>query len=152
MRCAAYATGLAGPSNFTFLVTSVPTSRDAPCRGTNSRFGPLKSLPRKSMKIRSMCHCSPAISPQETSLQRENYRGLRHVVDRFVDAIDRRSSGSPLLNRDCRSLFEARCAREKILLRKNMAPSFEGDSDLRNLHSGSFAEAEEGPRHLPDVA
>jgi hypothetical protein len=98
-----------------------------------------------------MCHCSPAISLQETSLQRENYRGLGHVVDRFVDAIDRRFSGSPLLNRDCESLFEVRSARGEALSPKNMALSLQGDSDPRNMHSESFAEAEEGPRHPHNV-
>jgi hypothetical protein len=44
-------------------VTSVPTSRDAPCRGTNSRLRSLKSLPRKSVNIYSICHCSPPLSP-----------------------------------------------------------------------------------------
>ena len=82
----------------------------------------------------------------------ENYRVVGHAVDRFVDAIDRRFSCSPLLNRDYGSPFEFRCAREKVLLRKNIAPSLEGDSNPRNLHSGSFAEAEEGPRHPSDVA
>ncbi|PMD21298.1 hypothetical protein NA56DRAFT_645594 [Hyaloscypha hepaticicola] len=38
----------------------------------------------------------------------ENNRGVGHAVDRFVDAIDRRCSCSPLLNRDCGSLFQVR--------------------------------------------
>jgi len=40
-------------------------SRDAPRREMNSRFRPLKSLPRKSMKMWSIRHCSTAISPPE---------------------------------------------------------------------------------------
>jgi hypothetical protein len=133
------------------MLTCVPTSRDAPRHGTNSQFGPLNSLPRKSMKIRSMCHCSPAISLQETSLQRENYRGLGPAVDRFVDAVDRCFSGSPLLNRDCESLFKVRRARGKVLSRKNMPPSLEGHSDQRSVHSGSFAELHYLQRRAPKI-
>jgi len=40
-----------------------PRWRDARRRETNSRLRPLKSLPRKSINICSMCHCSPPISP-----------------------------------------------------------------------------------------
>jgi hypothetical protein len=81
----------------------------------------------------------------------ENYRGIGHAVDRFVDAIDRPLSCSPLLNRDCGSLFKVRSAGGKVLSKKNMAPSLEGHSDLRNMHSESFAGREEGPRQLSDV-
>jgi hypothetical protein len=55
----------------------------------------------------------------------ENERGVGHAVDPFVDAIDRRFSCSPLLNRDCGSLFEVRSARGKVLSGKDMALSFE---------------------------
>src|SRR6516162_3017298 len=68
----------------------------------------------------------------------ENYCGVSHVVDRFVDAIDRRFTCSPQLNRDCGSLFKVRSASGKVLSRKNMAPSLEGHSDLRNMLSRSF--------------
>jgi hypothetical protein len=44
-------------------LTSVPASRDAPCRETNLRFRHLKSLPRKSTNLLPICHCSSAISP-----------------------------------------------------------------------------------------
>ena len=54
-------------------VTSVPGSRDARRRETISRFGPLKSLPRKFIKMWSMCHCFTAISPPENqSVTRTN--------------------------------------------------------------------------------
>ena len=79
----------------------------------------------------------------------KNYRGVGHAVDRFVVAIARPFSCSPLLNRDCGSLSEVRCARKKVLSRKNMTPSLEGNSDLRIMHSGSFAETEEGPLRPP---
>jgi hypothetical protein len=44
----------------------------------------------------------------------ENYSGVGHAVDRFVDAIDRRFSCSPWLNRDCGSLFEVRRAKRRV--------------------------------------
>ena len=44
----------------------------------------------------------------------KNYRGVGYAVDRFINAIDRRLSCSPLLNRDCGSLFEVRSARQKV--------------------------------------
>ena len=59
------------------------------------------------------------------SVCNENYRGVRHAVDRFVDAIDRfvdaidrHFSCSPLLNRDCGSLFEVRSARGESFIKK----------------------------------
>jgi hypothetical protein len=63
-----------------------------------------------------------------------------HAVDRFVDAIDRHFSSSPLFNRDCVSLLEVRCARGEVLSPKNMVPSLEGNFDLSNMHSESFAD------------
>ena len=75
----------------------------------------------------------------------ENYCGVGHAIDRFVVAIARRFSGSPLLNRGCESLFEARCARGEALSPKNMTSSLEGDSNIRNTHSESFAERRRGP-------
>jgi hypothetical protein len=42
---------------------SVPGSRDALRRETTPRFRPLKSLPRESTKLMSICPCSTAISP-----------------------------------------------------------------------------------------
>ena len=74
-------------------------------------------------------------------VRNQNFRGIGHAINRFIDTIDRRFSYSPLLNRDCGSLFKVRYARKKVLSRKNMAPSLEGDFDLRKRHSGSFAEA-----------
>ena len=69
----------------------------------------------------------------------ENYGDIGHAVHHFVDAIDCYLNCSPLLNRDYRSFFEVRSARRKVLSRKNTALSLEAHSDLRNLHSGSFA-------------
>ena len=43
-------------------LTSVPGSRDAPCRETNLRSRHLKSLPRKSTKFLLICRYSSAIS------------------------------------------------------------------------------------------
>jgi hypothetical protein len=59
-------------------------SRETHGAEKNALFRHLKSLPRESLKLWSITHCSSAISPQETSLQRENYRGFGHAVDRFV--------------------------------------------------------------------
>jgi len=39
--------------------------------------------------------CSSAISPQETHLQTENYRGLGHAVDLFADGIRSRFGSNP---------------------------------------------------------
>jgi len=66
----------------------------------------------------------------------KNYRYVHHTVDRFVNAISRRFSYSPLLNRDCGSLVEVRSAKAKALLRNNMALSLEGHFNLRNMHLG----------------
>ena len=44
-------------------IMSVPGLRDAPRRETNQQFRPLKNLPRNSLKIWLMYHCSTAISP-----------------------------------------------------------------------------------------
>ncbi|OCK82308.1 hypothetical protein K432DRAFT_226131 [Lepidopterella palustris CBS 459.81] len=72
----------------------------------------------------------------------ENYRGVGYAIDYFVDAVDRPFRCSPLLNRHYRSLFEVRSARGKVLSRKSMTLSLEDHSNLRNMHSRSFA----GPR------
>ena len=82
----------------------------------------------------------------------ENYRGVGHAVHRFVDAIDRRFTCSPLLNRDCGGLFEFRRASEKALLRKNIALSLENNSNPKIMYSKSFAKAEEGPRYPRNIA
>jgi hypothetical protein len=78
----------------------------------------------------------------------ENYRDVGHAVERFVDAIDRRFSCSPLFNRDCGSLFEVRSAKAKALSRNNMAPSPEGHSDLRNMHPRVSPGGRGGPANV----
>jgi len=113
-------------------------SRDAPRRETNSWFRPLKSLPRKANEDIVDVSLFYSHFSSRKPVCNENNHGAGHAVDRFINAIDRCFSSSPLLNRDCGSLFEVRNAREKVLSRKNMAPSFEGHSDPRNMHSGSF--------------
>ncbi len=45
------------------FLTCFPTLRDARRDGTSLHFRPLNSLPRKFIKIWSMCHYSTAISP-----------------------------------------------------------------------------------------
>jgi hypothetical protein len=62
----------------------------------------------------------------------KNNGGVGYTIDRYVDAVDSRFSYSPLLNRNYGSLFHVRSAREKVLSRKNIAPSFEGHSDTRS--------------------
>ena len=57
MPCDAYRSELSVPT-----ITSIPGSRDAPCRETNLRFRHLKSLLRKSTKFLSICRNSSAIS------------------------------------------------------------------------------------------
>jgi hypothetical protein len=52
-------------------LTSVPTSRDAPCGETNLRVRHLKSFPRKSKKFLSIYHCSLAISLGNQSVTRK---------------------------------------------------------------------------------
>jgi len=58
-------------------------------------------------------------------VRNKNYRGVGHVVDRFVGAIARHFSCFFLLSRYCGSLFEVRNTRTKVLSRKRMNPSFE---------------------------
>ena len=72
-----------------------------------------------------MCHCSSAISPQGFGLQRENYRGLGHAVDRFVHGIQSRFNFVPLLNHGHPHVFEFRNHGMVVPSRENMAPSFE---------------------------
>jgi hypothetical protein len=43
-------------------LTSVPASRNAPCRETNPRFRHLKSLRQAFINLRSICYYSPDIS------------------------------------------------------------------------------------------
>ena len=52
-------------------VTSVPASRDAPRGETNQQLGPLKSLPRKSIKIWLMKGFPIVFSPPGNLLQRK---------------------------------------------------------------------------------
>lgn len=42
-----------------------------------------------------MWHCSTVISPLGNQSATENYPGVGHAVDRFIDAMDRRFSCSP---------------------------------------------------------
>ena len=74
-----------------------------------------------------------------TLIGNENYGGLSYIIHHFVNAINHRLHCLSLLNHDYRSFFEVRSARRKVLSRKNLAPSLEAHSDLRNFHSGSFA-------------
>jgi hypothetical protein len=104
---------------------SVPGLRDAPRRETNPRFRHLKSLRRESIKLWSMCQLFSSHFSLGNQSASRNYRGVGHAVNRFISAIDCRFSCSPLLSYDYRSLFEVQSTRGKVLLRKNMALSFE---------------------------
>ena len=114
------------------IVTCVPGWRDARRRETNSRLRPLKSLRRKSMDICSMCHCSPLLSP---SGKQSATRTTAVLVMLSIAA----SAASPLLNRDCGSLFEVRSARGKAYQERIWLQALEATSDVRNMYSGSFA-------------
>jgi len=72
-----------------------------------------------------MYHCSSAIFTQQTSVQREKYRGLGHVVDRSIRSVDRRFSCPPLLHHYHSRVFEFRGYDMTVPSRKNMVPSFE---------------------------
>jgi hypothetical protein len=60
-----------------------------------------------------------------------------HVVDLFNHVTTRRFGCSPLLNRDYQSFFKIRSIWGKVLLRENIAPSFEdtqrGNDAVREL-------------------
>ena len=86
-----------------------------------------------------MCHCSTTISPLGNQSATSTTAVLAMLLIASLALSIAASAPPPLLNCVCESLFEVRSAREKVLSRKNMAPSLEGHSDLRNMHSGSFA-------------
>ena len=86
----------------------------------NPLFRHLKSLPRESINLWSMCRCASAISPQEFSLQREKYRGLGPAVNRSVHGIKNRFSCLPLLYHDHRAVCEYRSHGTKVLSRKDI--------------------------------
>ena len=95
------------------MVTSVPGWRDARRGEPNLWFRPLKSLLRKSIKIRSMCHCSPAISPWETSLHRE-ITAVLVMLSIVLLTPSIAALAVPLLSYDYRRLFEFRSTRGKF--------------------------------------
>ena len=97
-----------------FDVTSIPTSRDALCHGTISRFWPQKSLTRKSIKICSISHCSAAISPPGNQSAMRNTMTLAMPSIASLSPSFAASAVSPLLNRDCGSLFEVRSVMGKF--------------------------------------
>jgi hypothetical protein len=111
-------------STYSTILTSVPTSRATPRREPNLWFRSLNSLLRKFVNIKSICHCSTAIPLSWKPVHNQNYRGVGHAVNHFVDAIDRTFNRSPLLNRNYGSLLEIRSIRRKILLRTNVTPRF----------------------------
>ena len=54
------------------------------------------------------------------------------------------SIAPPMLNRDCRSLVKVRSARWEVLLRMNIALSFEHSPGFKKVHSASFAGLRKG--------
>ena len=89
-------------------VMFVPGSRDAPCRETNLRFRYFKSFLRKSTKFLSIFRYSSAISALGNHCATRKIIVASHAVNCFVDAVDRRSSCFPLLNRVYQSFFKFR--------------------------------------------
>lgn len=63
-------------------------------------------------------------------------KGVSWLGSRRMLVSGDRFSCFPLLNRDCGSVFEVRCARGEVLSLKNMAPSLEGGSNLRSCVPG----------------
>jgi len=55
----------------------------------------------------------------------KKYRGPDHAVDPPVDGVESRFSSSPLLYHNYRPVSEFRGHGTKVLLRKNIIPSFE---------------------------
>ena len=99
----------------TLHITSLPGSRDAPCREANLRFRHLKSLFRKSTKFLLIYRYSLAISALGNQYATRKLQRLIMLVDRFVDAVDRRFSCSPLLVRERQSFFEFQSTQRKDL-------------------------------------
>jgi hypothetical protein len=62
------------------------------------------------------------------------YRGLGHAVDGPVDGVESRFSCSPLLYHECRPVSKFRANSTKILLRKNIVPSFE-DTEYKETYT-----------------
>ena len=80
----------------------VPASRDAPRRETNLQF---KYLKRPSTNLIPIYYCSPTISALGNQPTTKKITTANYTIDRFVNAIDRRFSCFPQLNRDYQSLF-----------------------------------------------
>ena len=94
--------------------------REAPRGEIKSMLRHLKSLPSDSIKLWLMGHCSSVISPQGISLQRENYRGLGHAVEHFIQRLRAALTVAPLLNYDHRHVFNFRSMLSKEVRLQNI--------------------------------
>jgi hypothetical protein len=129
-------------------LTSVPGSRDAPRRETNSRFRPLKSLPRKPMKIWSMCHCSTAISPPgNQSATRTTAVLVMLSIVSLTPSIA--ASAVPPCSIATVGVFSKFGALGGKFYQELIWLQALSHSDPRNMHSGSFAGRRKGPRQPP---
>lgn len=75
----------------------------------------------------------------------EDHRGVGYAVNRFVHAVNRPFSYTPLLNRDCLNLSRFRRTRRKAQLKKIVSLSFKEQIDLKSIYAGSFAERKRRP-------
>ena len=88
------------PSSCDSICSNVPpcVAREPPCRD-ESIVQASQVSPSRVYEVMVNVPFFSAIFIEETSVQREKYRGLDHAVDRFVRSVDRRFSCPPAPSR-----------------------------------------------------